>query len=117
MSCIDQGQPEVFETWHNCLSEVAPLQEYESENQWTLERAKTVFGKVSLEHGEEDTWICKFFRGRVFPSSQIINQRKKEKLIELPTDTTLEIEFKLKSFVNFWEDSSKEYTQLSDKAL
>lgn len=116
--CIENNQPEVFETLHNFLTEnkLALSQELGEKIREHLKGLKLAFEKYFSKPGEENNWIADPFEEENFRTAKL-SIKEKEKLIELSTETDLKSDFKRKALINFWLDISGEYELLSDKAV
>ncbi|XP_043934413.1 zinc finger BED domain-containing protein 5-like [Protopterus annectens] len=117
-SCLENGQTEVFETLHNFLSEnkLNLSQEIRKKINEHLNGLKSDFQKYFPKLEEEIYWISNPFEEQYVQAAKL-SVKEKEKLIELSTDSTLNAEFKGHFLINFWANISREYEQLSDKAL
>ncbi|XP_043927880.1 zinc finger BED domain-containing protein 5-like [Protopterus annectens] len=117
-SCLENGQPEVFETLHNFLSENKLHLSWEIRKKIIehLTALKSDFQKYFPKPEEENYWISNPFEEQYAQAAKL-SVKEKEKLIELSTDSTLKAEFKGHFLINFWGNISGEYEQLSDKAL
>lgn len=65
---------------------------------------------------KDDHGIAFLFSKNNFQSA-VWSIRKKEKLIEVKTDSSLEVQFKKKSLIVFWADMKEEYPEILYKAL
>ncbi|XP_043943211.1 zinc finger BED domain-containing protein 5-like [Protopterus annectens] len=117
-SCLENGQTEVFETLHNFLSEnkLNLSREIRKKINEHLNGLKSDFQKYFPKLEEEIYWISNPFEEQYVLAAKL-SVKEKEKLIELSTDSTLNSEFKGHFLINFWANISREYEQLSDKAL
>ncbi|XP_043916151.1 zinc finger BED domain-containing protein 5-like [Protopterus annectens] len=117
-SCLENGQTEVFETLHNFLSENKLNLSWEIRKKINehLNGLKSGFQKYFPKLEEEIYCISNPFEEQYVQAAKL-SVKEKEKLIELSTDSTLNAEFKGHFLINFWANISREYEQLSDKAL
>lgn len=117
--CIENDQPEVFETLHNFLYENKLVMSREIKKNIIehLEGLKLSFKKYFSKPNEENNWISNPFNEEFFQKATSLSIVEKEKLIELSCDTTLKSEFKRKQLINFWVDIRNEYERLSDKTI
>ncbi|XP_043914064.1 zinc finger BED domain-containing protein 5-like [Protopterus annectens] len=117
-SCLENGQTEVFESLHNFLSEnkLNLSREIRKKINEHLNGLKSDFQKYFPKLEEEIYWISNPFEEQYVQAAKL-SVKEKEKLIELSTDSTLNAEFKGHFLINFWANISREYEQLSDKAL
>lgn len=117
-SCIENGQPEVFETLHNFLSEhkLTLSQDLRKKIKEHLNGLKLAFQQYFSKPEEKNNWISNPFEEDYHQVADL-SVREKENLIELSSETALKADFKRKPLINFWLDTSREYEQLSDKAV
>ena len=117
-TCIENGQPEVFETLHNFLSEnkLCLSIELSSNISEHLKELKSSFEQYFLKPDEGNNWILNPFNEEYFRVDKL-SIKEKENLIELSNDSTLKVEFKGHRHINFWSHITTEYEQLSATAL
>ncbi|XP_043932352.1 zinc finger BED domain-containing protein 5-like [Protopterus annectens] len=115
-SCLENGQPEVFETLLNFLSENNLSWEIRKKINEHLNGLKSDFQKYFPKPEEENYWISNPFKEQYVQAAKL-SVKEKEKLIELSTESTLKAEFKGHFLINFWANISREYEQLSEQAL
>jgi hypothetical protein len=104
--CIEDYQPEVFETLYNFLSENKLVMSREIKKNIIehLEGLKLSFKKYFFKPEKENKWISNPFNGEFFQKATSLSIVEKDNLIELSRDTTLKSEFKRKQLINFWVD-------------
>ncbi|XP_060855173.1 zinc finger BED domain-containing protein 5-like [Metopolophium dirhodum] len=118
-TCIENNQPEIFEALHDFLSETDMNLSQGIKHQIVqhLNELKTAFAKYFPKCGKEDHWIM-FPFSEIYFKSAVLSAREKEKLIELKTDSSLQVAFlEKKSLITFWANVKDEYPELSYKAF
>jgi len=117
-SCIENNQPEIFETLHDFLCETDMILSQDIKKQ-VIQHLNGLIAAFEIyfpKFGKEDHWIALPFSGNYFKTA-VLSVQEKEKLIELKTDSSLEAAFEKKSIIAFWVDVKEEYPELSCKAL
>jgi len=94
-SCIQNNQPEIFETLHDflCETDINLSQDIKVQVVQHLNgRLKAAFNKYFQKCEKGDHWIAFPFSEKYFESA-VLSVREKEKLIELKTNSSLEVIF------------------------
>ncbi|XP_043923363.1 zinc finger BED domain-containing protein 5-like [Protopterus annectens] len=107
-SCLENGQPELFKTLHNFLSENKLNLSWEIRKKINehLNGLKLDFQKYFPELEEEIYWISNPFEEQYVQAAKL-SVKEKEKLIELSTDSTLNVNSKDTFLLTFGQTSAE----------
>lgn len=117
-SCIENGQPEVFENLFSYLSE-NNLRITSQLNQQIVEHLsalKSEFRKYFPKPDRANYWISNPFEKEYFEMANL-SIKEKELLIDLSSDSTLKSKFKKEELLNFWAALYNEFGLISQKAI